>query len=278
MLKNVFVGYSKKEIQLLFALLFLILVLPLTVFLVKTVQDLRSRAKVAGGPAKFYLLGPSSVAPGTSFDVDLIINPGGKEVSGFEAYLSYPTDKLDVESITINNEVFPHEFKKTSGAGNIDIAAGIAILSTPSPTPTNPAATLTPTRTPTPTGIAQGVIHGIITLNSNDHLYNAPVVTIKTLKNPASCPEGGDFLKAASLNYEEHCTPPTNCSQDIEYYAEDLDLGKKYIVDVRIRTESGSFVTSSRTRDCSTSPACQYDYECQETASATQNFSITIPR
>ena len=154
MIKNVFAGYSKKEIRLLIALLFLILVLPLTILLVKTVQDLRSRARIAEGPATLYLSGPANVQPGETFDVDLYLNPGDppRQISAFEAYLSYPADKLDIESCEINTASFPIEIKKLCQAGVIDLAAGISlvepteIVTPPTTIPTAPpGATNTPT-------------------------------------------------------------------------------------------------------------------------------------
>ncbi len=129
-MRTFFYGIAKKDLILLLALLFLALALPLTVFLVKQRQDIRPKAKVAGGPATLFLQAPgvtnNTVAPGQSFAVDLYVEPGGKSVSTVEAYLSYPANLLDVVSVAIDTTNFPVIIKNTSGNGNIDISAGIA--------------------------------------------------------------------------------------------------------------------------------------------------------
>lgn len=131
-MSSLLLGISKKDMTLL-ALLFLALALPLTVLLVKQRLDIRPRAIVSGGPAILYLSAPgvttsnNTVNPGQAFSVDLYVNhPAGRPVSTVEAYLSYPSNLLDVVSTSIDTTNFPVILKNTSGNGNIDLSAGIA--------------------------------------------------------------------------------------------------------------------------------------------------------
>lgn len=133
-MKEVFAAISKRDRYLLVFLLILVIALPLVVFLVKQKQEIRSRAKVAGGPAKMFYSGPFQVNPGQSFSVDLYVDSGSRNVSGVQAYLSYPTGLLDVTGVTINSAYFPIELQKTFGSGTINIAAGIAVPLSPTPT------------------------------------------------------------------------------------------------------------------------------------------------
>lgn len=133
-MRNFFVSLSKKDITLLLMLLFLLIALPLTVFLARQRQEIRPRAKVAGGPAKLFLTAPTvpnlEVNAGQTFTVDLYLDTGGKNVSGVEAHLSYPEDLLEVvQAPSINTSAFPTILQNSAEDGKIDIAVGIALCS-----------------------------------------------------------------------------------------------------------------------------------------------------
>lgn len=131
-MRTFFVSPFKKDLMLFIALLFLVIVLPLTVFLAKQRQEIRPRAKVAGGPAKLFLTAPDvpnlEVNAGQTFTVDFYLDTGGKNVSGVEAHLSYPTNLLEVEGAPIiNTDAFPTILQNNAENGKIDIAVGIAL-------------------------------------------------------------------------------------------------------------------------------------------------------
>lgn len=133
-MSNIFKKIPSKDRLLFILLLILIIALPITIYLVKQGQDIRSRARKAGGPAQLFFTTPNitnnQVDPSQTFTTDLYINSGGREVSGAQVHLSYPTDLLEVESIAINTDYFPEVLQNSFENGEINIAAGIEVLPT----------------------------------------------------------------------------------------------------------------------------------------------------
>lgn len=119
-LKNI----PNREIGLFALLLFLIIALPLTVFLGLKRQDIRSKAEITQGPASLFLNSTDALLnPDQTFTVDLYLDPGGKNVEAVEAYLNYPTDLLEIKDVTVNTQAFPNTVKKEIAQnGNIDLS------------------------------------------------------------------------------------------------------------------------------------------------------------
>lgn len=118
---------NNKDKILLISLIILIIILPLVIFITKQKQDIRSKA-VTKLPS-LSLLAPdvSSLTPEQQFSVRLFLDPQGKKISGFEAYLTYPKEVVDIVGEPTIDESFPTLLMSKIAENSIDLAAGIAI-------------------------------------------------------------------------------------------------------------------------------------------------------
>lgn len=123
-MKLFFWRIPNREIGLFAMLLFLIIALPLTVFLAHKRQDIRPKAQIAQGPASLLLNSADAILdPNQTFTVDLYLDPGGKNVEMVEAYLNYPTNLLELKDVSVNLQAFPNILKKEIAQnGNIDLS------------------------------------------------------------------------------------------------------------------------------------------------------------
>lgn len=75
--------------------------------------------------ASLYL-SPSSktVAQGSSFSVAVRVNTGGSKVNAVQVNLKYPTDKLDILSVSTSGSAFEISAENSKGGGSIKIGRG----------------------------------------------------------------------------------------------------------------------------------------------------------
>lgn len=95
---------SGKKRSAIIVLLFLLLAIPASLYLVFRQQELRGRA----APATTLVFDPQSVSKsvGESFTLTVNINTGGNSVSGAELHVQYETSKLEAVGIDIASEPF----------------------------------------------------------------------------------------------------------------------------------------------------------------------------
>lgn len=130
---NLLTAIPKKDRFLVISLLILILALPLTIFLAKKSQDIRPRAGANLPSLSLTAPDVTTLTVGQQFNVRLFLDPKGKQVSGFEAHLSYPADVLEPNGSPIISGEFPILLQQNIQNGNIDLAAGISLpTATPS--------------------------------------------------------------------------------------------------------------------------------------------------
>lgn len=132
----------KKDRFLFLSLIILVIALPLTIFLAKKSQDIRPRAEANLPSLSLTAPDVTNLVANQQFTVRLFLDPKQKQVSGFEAHLSYPANVLEPNGtpiILISGE-FPILLQSNIQNGNIDLAAGIAL---PTTTPTSQRPTCT---------------------------------------------------------------------------------------------------------------------------------------
>ena len=64
------------------------------------------------------------VASGSTFSVDIVLDTNNESVNGVSAFLSYPTDKLEVAGISHNNGFFSIIAEESATDGVIKISKG----------------------------------------------------------------------------------------------------------------------------------------------------------
>lgn len=142
-------------------ILVLLAVIPITLFVVKQQQNVKSKA----APSTALSLEPGSVPTvdvGQNFDLQLMVDPGANVVAIVNATISYPADSLEVVSVNPNTAVFPVTLKNdttTPGTIVLSLTTGSDVVKAVQ-TKTS-AATITfkakaPTTSATPITITQG--------------------------------------------------------------------------------------------------------------------------
>src|SRR3989344_4803896 len=87
-----------KKTLFIIAILFILIAIPLTVYLARQQQDIRQRA----APVTTLAFQPSqvTVSQGEEFDLDIVINTGANLVTAAEIHLSFSAQYLEAKSIT----------------------------------------------------------------------------------------------------------------------------------------------------------------------------------
>lgn len=106
-------------------LLLLLLAIPVTLFFIRQQQELRSRAAPS---SKLYFApeSPNTSTQCSSFDVDIMLDPGQNIVSIVDLYLKYDPTRLDILQIKESTS-FPTVVRAasiTSGAANMSVSIG----------------------------------------------------------------------------------------------------------------------------------------------------------
>lgn len=119
-----------KKIALIIVVLFLLIAIPVTFFVVKQQQELRQKA----APATTMTLSPAqkTAEVGTTFNLDVNIDTGENSIVAASVYLTFDPTKLQAQSI-VNSSQFPNILSSgdTSQQGKVSIAVGTASLSQP---------------------------------------------------------------------------------------------------------------------------------------------------
>ncbi len=120
----------KKKIIPIVVLLFLLITLPVSFFVVKQQQDIRQKA----APATTMSFTPSekTVSIGETFSLDITINTGENNIIATSMHIIFDSAKLEAQSI-INSPQFPNILSSadTSQPGKASIAVGTASISKP---------------------------------------------------------------------------------------------------------------------------------------------------
>ncbi len=103
-------------------ILLLLAVIPVTLFVVKQQQNVKSKA----APSTTLSLEPASVPTvdvGQTFELQLMVDPGANVVSIVNATITYPAARLELVTVSPNTTVFPVTLKNdTATAGTIVIS------------------------------------------------------------------------------------------------------------------------------------------------------------
>lgn len=129
-------AFSGKKILLLGFIFVLLLVIPLTVYILQKQQEVRSRAVAA---TKLYFSQPSQTAElttlqktiGETFNLDLVVNPGTNQnqISFIKLNITYDSAKIEVvdPKLRINATAFPATLEApsyTSGIASVTVSVG----------------------------------------------------------------------------------------------------------------------------------------------------------
>lgn len=118
-----------KKIVLIIVVLFVLLAIPVTVFVASRQQELRKKA----APATTLTLTPSSITKkaGETFSLDARIDTAENQVAAAEIHFVFDPEKLEAVTIT-NGSSFPNILSSgTVGSGTASIAVGSAGQTTP---------------------------------------------------------------------------------------------------------------------------------------------------
>jgi hypothetical protein len=119
-----------KKIGLLIIVVFLIVAIPVTFFVLKQQQELRQKA----APATTMYLTPAqkTAQVGETFTLDININTGENSIVAASIHLTFDPAKLKAQSI-VNSSQFPNILSSadTSQAGKVSIAVGSPSISQP---------------------------------------------------------------------------------------------------------------------------------------------------
>ncbi|MBI2622895.1 MAG: hypothetical protein HYY87_01550 [Candidatus Levybacteria bacterium] len=129
-------AFSGKKILLLGFIFVLLLVIPLTVYILQKQQEVRSRAVAA---TKLYFSQPSQTAElttlqktiGETFNLDIVVNPGTNQnqISFIKLNITYDSAKIEVvdPKLRINATAFPATLEApsyTSGIASVTVSVG----------------------------------------------------------------------------------------------------------------------------------------------------------
>jgi hypothetical protein len=129
-----------KKFLLLLGGLIILAAVPVTIFVVKQNQDLRSRA----APNTTLTFNPAAITRqvGDEFNLEVVLDPGKNEVFYATLLVSYDPTKLDAETI-VNGPIFPNVVRPgtiDAAGGKISITVGAANQTSPVISPGGTAA------------------------------------------------------------------------------------------------------------------------------------------
>lgn len=101
--------YKKVLLSLVFVFLFVLFLLP---------------AKTADASTLYLSPGSKSVAPGSSFTVQVRLNTGGEAVNAVSAVVNYPADKLTANWTSYSSSAFGIQAQDSFGGGTVKMARG----------------------------------------------------------------------------------------------------------------------------------------------------------
>lgn len=84
-------------------------------------QSLLRFSSAANGPTLFVSPSSATVIQNNTFNIEVRLNTAGQEVDGVEAFLTYPADKLQFQSISEAGTAFGIGLPSSGGGGNITI-------------------------------------------------------------------------------------------------------------------------------------------------------------
>jgi len=123
--------YQGKDLLVILATLLILISIPLIVIGVPKSRAPKGRAAYAN-PTLYLTPATQSVNQNSPFTVQVRVDNQAQSISGVQAYLSYPTDKLDVLSLDYTGTALPTEMESTFGGGSIRMSRGMS-LSPPTP-------------------------------------------------------------------------------------------------------------------------------------------------